>query len=105
MSNERSQYGTENAEPLSMSKGDSSLFLGQRQTLLGRVCAENITPYPPGIPVVLRGQIIAKSDLEALFKVKNDLNDIYATGRFVVSSDPSLDTILVYEKEKGEGEE
>ena len=30
--------------------------------LAGRVCADQIVPYPPGIPVLVPGQVITRDD-------------------------------------------
>ena len=39
---------------------------GLRRDLLGRVCADQIVPYPPGIPVLVPGQIITREILRYL---------------------------------------
>ena len=36
-----------------------------------RICAEIICPYPPGIPILMPGEIITKSALEYLQKIQN----------------------------------
>src|SRR5215813_10380870 len=37
-----------------------------RRELLGRVCADQIVPYPPGIPVLVPGQVITRDILQYL---------------------------------------
>ncbi|HET7766860.1 MAG TPA: aminotransferase class I/II-fold pyridoxal phosphate-dependent enzyme [Burkholderiales bacterium] len=39
---------------------------GPRRELLGRVCADQIVPYPPGIPVLVPGQVITREILQYL---------------------------------------
>ena len=34
--------------------------------LLGKVCVQNVVPYPPGIPLVLKGEIFTEADLKQL---------------------------------------
>ena len=46
-------------------------FFARRETLamrdaLGRVSAELIAPYPPGIPVVAPGEVVTQDVLDAL---------------------------------------
>ncbi|MBN3894663.1 MAG: aminotransferase class I/II-fold pyridoxal phosphate-dependent enzyme [Nostoc sp. NOS(2021)] len=54
-----------------------------------RICAEIICPYPPGIPVLMPGEVITKS-------VLNYLQQIQATGGFISGcNDISLKTLKV----------
>ena len=39
---------------------------GLRRELFGRVCADQIVPYPPGIPVLVPGQLITREILQYL---------------------------------------
>ena len=39
---------------------------GLRRELLGRVCADQIVPYPPGIPVLVPGQLVTREILQYL---------------------------------------
>ncbi|HVQ61397.1 MAG TPA: aminotransferase class I/II-fold pyridoxal phosphate-dependent enzyme [Burkholderiales bacterium] len=39
---------------------------GIKRELLGRVCADQIVPYPPGIPVLVPGQVITRDILQYL---------------------------------------
>jgi arginine/lysine/ornithine decarboxylase len=55
----------------------------------GRICAELVTPYPPGIPVLAPGEEITEPILRYL-------EEIVAAGAFVEgASDQSLDTFRV----------
>jgi lysine decarboxylase len=56
---------------------------------VGRVCAEMICPYPPGVPVLSPGERITEAALNALFEAR----DLGVRIAFV--SDPSLETIKV----------
>ena len=51
---------------------------------LGRVSAELITPYPPGIPAIAPGEVLNEA-------IVSYLEEIVANGAFVEgASDPSL---------------
>ncbi|KAJ4973317.1 hypothetical protein NE237_006491 [Protea cynaroides] len=56
---------------------------------LGKVCGELICPYPPGIPVVIPGEIITGRALDYLLGVRNEGAVISG------ASDPQLSSILV----------
>ena len=58
---------------------------------VGKISAESICPYPPGIPVLIPGEIITKIALDYLQKVL-DLG-----GEIAGCSDPTLATIRVVE--------
>ena len=56
---------------------------------IGRICAETVTPYPPGIPALAPGEVVSAGVIEAL-------RDEHAAGsRISYCSDPSLDTLVV----------
>ncbi len=55
----------------------------------GWISAELVCPYPPGIPILLPGEVISSTALEFLQQVKA------AGGLITGSSDPSLDTLRV----------
>jgi arginine decarboxylase len=55
----------------------------------GRVCAEQITPYPPGIPVLLPGEEISAGTLEYL------RTGVTAGMQLPDAADPQLNTIRV----------
>ncbi|MCS7051591.1 MAG: hypothetical protein NZL87_08265 [Thermomicrobium sp.] len=59
------------------------------QCAFGRVAAEPITPYPPGIPVVAPGEVIRPEVVDFL------LEGIAAGMRFNGASDPTLGTVRV----------
>jgi len=56
---------------------------------VGRVCAELIAPYPPGIPVLAPGEVVTAEVLAALRGVRAD------GGRIAYAADPDLATIHV----------
>jgi arginine decarboxylase len=56
---------------------------------VGRVSAELIAPYPPGVPVLAPGELISAEAIEALREVKAD------GGRIAYAADPSLSTFQV----------
>jgi lysine decarboxylase len=58
-------------------------------TAVGRVSAELIAPYPPGIPVLAPGELITAAAVEALREVAAD------GGRIAYAADPSLATFQV----------
>ena len=55
----------------------------------GRVSAELIAPYPPGVPVLAPGELITAAAIESLLEVKAD------GGRIAYAADPSLETFQV----------
>jgi arginine decarboxylase len=56
---------------------------------IGRICAETVCPYPPGIPVLMPGEMITKPALEYL-------QQIQAMGGFISGcADTSLSTLKV----------
>ncbi|KAL8539849.1 hypothetical protein ACS0TY_001449 [Phlomoides rotata] len=58
---------------------------------LGKICGELICPYPPGIPVMIPGELITESALKYLLNLKG--NGVAITG----PSDHLLSSILVCE--------
>ncbi len=56
---------------------------------IGRVSAELIAPYPPGVPVLAPGELITAEALEALREVAAD------GGRIAYAADPTLATFQV----------
>jgi lysine decarboxylase len=55
----------------------------------GRVCAEVVAPYPPGVPVLAPGERITQAALDALREARDD------GARIAYAADPSLETVLV----------
>jgi arginine/lysine/ornithine decarboxylase len=69
-------------------------FFADSETLplektVNRICAENICPYPPGIPVLMPGELITKTALEYLQKIQS-------SGGFISGCvDSNLQTVKV----------
>jgi lysine decarboxylase len=55
----------------------------------GRVSAELIAPYPPGVPVLAPGELITADAIDSLRQVQAD------GGRIAYAADPSLETFQV----------
>jgi arginine decarboxylase len=69
-------------------------FFADNETVLagaavGRVSAELIAPYPPGVPVLAPGELITAEAIDSLREVKAD------GGRIAYAADPSLETFQV----------
>jgi lysine decarboxylase len=56
---------------------------------VGRISAELVAPYPPGIPVLAPGEVITRDALAALREAKAQ------GGRIAYAADPSLATFQV----------
>jgi arginine decarboxylase len=56
---------------------------------VGRISAELIAPYPPGVPVLAPGELISKDAVDSLREVLAD------GGRIAYAADPSLATLQV----------
>ena len=56
---------------------------------VGRVSAELVAPYPPGVPVLAPGEVITSAALDALRAARAD------GGRIAYAADPSLATVQV----------
>jgi lysine decarboxylase len=56
---------------------------------VGRVSAELVAPYPPGVPVLAPGELITSEAIEALREIAAD------GGRIAYAADPSLATFQV----------
>lgn len=68
-------------------------FFAPRQPLplpkaIGQTCAETITTYPPGIPLLLPGETIGASTIDCLKTI------LEAGGIVTGNSDPTLETLL-----------
>jgi len=59
------------------------------EAAIGRVSAELVAPYPPGIPVLAPGELITAEALAALHEVAAD------GGRIAYAADPTLATFQV----------
>jgi arginine decarboxylase len=55
----------------------------------GRVAAETIAPYPPGIPAIAPGELLTTDLLDAL------RDEARAGSRMAGACDPTLETLLV----------
>ncbi|PQE01182.1 decarboxylase [Mycobacterium sp. EPG1] len=69
-------------------------FFASRETVplrdaIGRVSAELVAPYPPGIPVLAPGEQVTAAVLEALHSARS------AGIRIAYAADPTLDTLRV----------
>jgi arginine decarboxylase len=58
-------------------------------TAVGRICAEVIAPYPPGVPVLVPGEIVTREILDGLRAARA------AGTRIAYAADPTLQTVLV----------
>ena len=67
------------------------------QLAVGRVCAETVCVYPPGIPIAIQGQSI---DAKLIDKIQQLASQGLASGRTVTgATDASLSSLLVYRLE------
>jgi arginine decarboxylase len=69
-------------------------FFSPNETLpataaIGRVSAELVAPYPPGVPVLAPGEVITAAALDALCAAQAD------GGRIAYAADPTLGTLQV----------
>ncbi len=69
-------------------------FFAQRETVpsrsaVGRVAAELVAPYPPGVPVLAPGEVVTAEALEALTAARE------AGSRIAYAADPTLTTLDV----------
>ena len=63
--------------------------VGLREAV-GRICAEEITFYPPGIPLIMPGEKISAQTVDLIRQ---------ATGRVIGANDPTLATVKVIRQE------
>jgi arginine decarboxylase len=69
-------------------------FFASRETVpagaaAGRVAAETVAPYPPGIPAIAPGEVVSQALLDSLREA------VAAGTRLAYCADPSLDTLQV----------
>ncbi|GGO09076.1 aminotransferase class I/II-fold pyridoxal phosphate-dependent enzyme [Saccharibacillus kuerlensis] len=69
----------------------------QVEEAAGRIAAEMIVPYPPGIPLIYAGERITKSAADHLIRLRK------AGARFQGAADGELTTIQVRRKEENDG--
>lgn len=77
--------------PLAMTPRDAALGLKRGLPLsaaVGRVCAESIMFYPPGIPLLMPGEVVTAEILDVC-------RALLAGGAHCYASDPTLETIRV----------
>jgi arginine decarboxylase len=77
--------------PLAMTPRDAAL--GRKAAIplteaLGRVCAESVMFYPPGIPLLMPGEFVTSAIVEVC-------RELLVGGAHCYASDPTLDTIRV----------
>ena len=68
-----------------------------KSSATGRVSAELLCPYPPGVPLLFPGEVISSSALDALHAT------LQSGGYIAGSSDPRLDHITVMCEDSKEG--
>jgi arginine decarboxylase len=68
--------------------------------LLGRVCADQIVPYPPGIPVLVPGQLINANIVEFLIRYLRVQNKVELHGVVYQGYFPSLRVLTASERER-----
>ncbi|HVT29690.1 MAG TPA: aminotransferase class I/II-fold pyridoxal phosphate-dependent enzyme [Lacipirellulaceae bacterium] len=77
--------------PLAMSPRDAALAMQTpvpRDAATGRTCAEMVMFYPPGIPLLMPGEVVAPETLDICQR-------LLAAGAHPYASDPTLETIRV----------
>jgi len=67
----------------------SSYEVVDSSTAVGRVSAEMICPYPPGVPVLSPGELITQAAIDALFQARD------SGTRIAFVADPTLKTLKV----------
>jgi lysine decarboxylase len=80
--------------------GPREAFFAPRETVsaqraAGRVAAETVAPYPPGIPAIAPGEVVARELLEGLREAARDGT------RIAYCADPTLETLQVVAREAG----
>jgi arginine decarboxylase len=59
------------------------------EAAVGRIAAETVAPYPPGIPALAPGEIVTRDLLDSLREAVRDGT------RIAYCADPSLETLQV----------
>ncbi len=70
------------------------------ETLVGRVCADQIVPYPPGIPVLVPGQVISLAIVEFLIRYLRVQNKVELHGVVYQGYFPSLRVLTGAERQR-----
>ena len=55
---------------------------------MGRVCAELLCPYPPGVPVLIPGEVVSQAAVDQLLEAQRQ-------GGTVTGAGDALETVLV----------
>lgn len=69
-------YGIPKAEILPYEVINRKTEVVHLESCLGRICAENIVPYPPGVPIIAMGELIDKNSLDIIKHYKEIGTDI-----------------------------
>lgn len=67
-------------------------------TLIGRVCADQVVPYPPGIPVLVPGQLITDNIVEYLIRYLRVQNKVELHGVVYQGYFPSIRVLTAAEE-------
>lgn len=79
--------------PLAMTPRNAALArqtVVKRESAAGRTCAEMVMFYPPGIPLLMPGEVVTRETLDVC-------RQLLAAGANPYASDPTLETICVVE--------
>lgn len=68
--------------------------------LVGRVCADQIVPYPPGIPVLVPGQLISSNIVEYLIRYLRMQNKVELHGVVYQGYFPSVRVLTATERQR-----
>jgi arginine decarboxylase len=68
--------------------------------LVGRVCADQIVPYPPGIPVLVPGQMISANIVEFLIRYLRVQNKVELHGVVYQGYFPSIRVLTASERQR-----
>jgi len=68
--------------------------------LVGRICADQIVPYPPGIPVLVPGQLITESIVEYLIRYLRVQNKVELHGVVYQGYFPSIRVLMASEERR-----
>jgi len=68
--------------------------------LVGRVCADQIVPYPPGIPVLVPGQMISANIVEYLIRYLRVQNKVELHGVVYQGYFPSIRVLTAAERQR-----
>ncbi|MCS7102229.1 MAG: ornithine decarboxylase, partial [Burkholderiaceae bacterium] len=69
-------------------------------SLVGRICADQIVPYPPGIPVLVPGQLITENIVEYLIRYLRVQNKVELHGVVYQGYFPSIRVLSAAEERR-----